>query len=159
MIAVRKGQQRQLTLAKACSQGTCARLQYRFAEMKGMHKMRLSPISAYRKKATAVHWRVMVEQVSWGESQFQWKLINIQNSFWMFMLVIGLTCSRRGNIDKLEICWSHYCVLNPAGEIRRVAVLPNTSMKTRRMGKSGQDHKRASTHNSCCVHWRVYSPK
>lgn len=29
--------------------------QYRFADMKGMHKMRLSPISAYRNKATAVH--------------------------------------------------------------------------------------------------------
>lgn len=44
----------------------CVTLQYRLAEMKGMHKMRLSPISAYRKNATAVHWRVMV--ISWRET-------------------------------------------------------------------------------------------
>lgn len=48
------------------SHGVCVTLQYRLAEMKGMHKMRLSPISAYRKKATAVHWRVMV--ISWRET-------------------------------------------------------------------------------------------
>lgn len=88
LITVRKGQQWQLALTEACSQGTCVMLQYRFADMKGMHKMRLSPISAYRKKATAVHWRVMVMQISWRESQFQWKLINIQKSFWMSMSAI-----------------------------------------------------------------------
>lgn len=43
------------------SHGTGVTLQYRVADMKGMHKMRLSPISAYRKKATAVHWKVMAD--------------------------------------------------------------------------------------------------
>lgn len=40
--------------------GLCIKLYYLRADMKGIHKMRLTAISPYRKKATAVHWRVIV---------------------------------------------------------------------------------------------------
>lgn len=35
------------------------KLPYRCADIKGTHKIRLTVISAYRKKATTVHWRVI----------------------------------------------------------------------------------------------------
>lgn len=40
--------------------GLCLKVDYLVADKKGIHKMRLNAISAYKKKATAVHWRVIV---------------------------------------------------------------------------------------------------